>query len=226
MRPTPWLLRGALAVAVPTGIALALLWSTAPPYAHNAVMYWVAADSQGTLYASDVDNGDVWVFDANGIVQGKLWPRRAAPGTPGPGLAPAGLDSAFTAALIRATPTPGGPTERELLFCGLAVDPQDHLYRWTPTSARCGSSPAGGQVQAVWSLPADYIPPVGAWPPIAPASMSGIITASFTCMTMRAPSWRAGNGIGSRWAWPWPRMGNCWCWTRPVWRSCPIPAGI
>ena len=156
-----WMLRGALAMAVPTVVMLAVMWFTVPLFPQIGSMFWLAVDSQGTLYATDTDNGFVWVLDSNGGVRGKLWPRRAAPGTPGPGFVPPGVAAEITVLVPQATPTPGGPLEREFLFCGLAVDPTDNLYIVDPHLFRVRQYNRDGQVLQEWPLPQDYIPARG-----------------------------------------------------------------
>jgi hypothetical protein len=157
----PWLRRGVLALAVPTFIVLVLLWRTAPPFSRNAAIYWLAVDSHGTVYANDIDNGVIWVFDSNGGTQGNLWPRRGTVGKSGPGVVPANLNRELTLPGAVATPTPGGISEREFLFCGLAVDPNDYLYVADPEMFELRQFAPGGQLTAVWKLPETFIPARG-----------------------------------------------------------------
>jgi hypothetical protein len=147
-----WLVRGVLAVAAPTFIILAVVWQTAPPIALNARLYWIAVDSQSTLYAADGDNGTIWVFDEGGAVRGKLWPRHASePGVRGPGIEPAGVGSTFLAPVR--TPVPGMPTDREFPFCGLAVDSADHLYVIDVLLRTMLQFDRDGQLLQRWKLP-------------------------------------------------------------------------
>src|SRR5690348_10834107 len=75
----PYLRRALLALALPTFAVLGVLWWSAVPNGvplppRRAAIYWLAVDSRGTLYANDVDNGVIWVFDSTGAAQGNLWP--------------------------------------------------------------------------------------------------------------------------------------------------------
>jgi hypothetical protein len=156
-----WLWRGVLAAAIPTLAALALVWSSAPPRALSAALYWVAVDSHGTVYANDNDSGVVWVFDSTGGVRGTLWPRLApAPGTPGPGIQPAATDLRLITA-ARPSPTPGGPQLNEFLFCGMAVDAADHLYLADTEMARRLQVDREGPNLATRPKPDAYIPARG-----------------------------------------------------------------
>ena len=157
----PWLRYGLLAVAVPSLAVLGLLWLTAPVAARNAALYWPAVDSYGTVYANDVDNGLVWVFDGGGGVRGNLWPRRGKPGQPSPGFQPADMGAELAAAGVVPTPVPGAPSEREFLFCGLAVDPHDQLYTVDPELFEVRRFDHDGQLQASWRLPESFVPARG-----------------------------------------------------------------
>jgi sugar lactone lactonase YvrE len=164
MGPPRWLWRGLLAAAVPTFVVLGMMWTGAPRFSFSAALYWLAVDSQGTVYASGKDDGSIWQFHPNGTIRGQIWPRRApAPGTPAIGYRPAGPGGVVI--LPGATPiptlTPGGPSQTEVLFCGLAVDPQDYLYFADVELRRLLRFDREGQVQAEWPLPSTYIPARG-----------------------------------------------------------------
>ncbi len=156
-----WMWRGVLAAAIPTFVALGLVWSSAPPRALSAALYWVAVDSHGTVYANDNDSGVVWVFDSSGSVRGTLWPRLApALGTPGPGIQPAVTDVRLQLA-ARPSPTPGGPQLNEFLFCGMALDSADNFYLADTELGRIIQFDSGGQIRTIWALPDGYIPARG-----------------------------------------------------------------
>jgi streptogramin lyase len=164
MGPPRWLWRGLLAAAVPTFAVLGMMWTGAPRFTWSAGLYWLAVDSQGAVYATGNDDGSIWQFHPNGTIRGQIWPRRApAPGTPAIGYRPAGPGGVVI--LPGATPiptlTPGGPSQTEVLFCGLAVDPQDHLYFADVELRRLLRFDREGQVRAEWPLPATYIPARG-----------------------------------------------------------------
>ncbi len=156
--PRRWLLRGILALGLVTAAILVTVWAAAPAAARTATFGWLAADRQGTLYAADADSGFIWVFNDKGQRQGTLWPRQAAPGTPGPGILGVGVGSEVTTG---ASLGPNGLPDISLVFCGLAVDTQDRLYVVDSGKRRVqGFNPGGFQVTS-WPLPADYAPAQG-----------------------------------------------------------------
>lgn len=169
--PLPgWARRGVVAAAVPTLGTFAAIWLAANglpgggvPLNLSAQFYWLATDSRGTLYASDVDNGSVWVFDPGGGVRGKIWPARApAPGQPGPGILPAGVGSELSAPQRQTGFFQQGTyIEQEFLFCGLTIDPQDHLYVVNLTTQHLMQFDREGQILATWPLPEAYQPARG-----------------------------------------------------------------
>src|SRR5690349_11564153 len=151
-----WVQRAALGAALPTLLIFAVLWITAPNIVRTAGFYWLAADARGALYASDIDNGSIWVFDWNGNVSGQIWPRRAAPGSPGPGIQPAGLGTEFTQQIAQATPK-NLPLDRTFHTCGMAVDPENYLYVLDTGLARIQQFDTSGHLRATWPLPQSYI---------------------------------------------------------------------
>ena len=164
MRPPRWLGWGGLGIGLPTLGALALLALTAPPTARHAAIYWLAVDGAGRVYASDVDGGELWRLDNSGAVQGRLWPRLAPPlGTPGPGYLPVGSEWGLFGGAGPAgqRPTATGPGVNEFAFCGLALDPDDHLYLADIELRRVLRFDSAGHLQAAWPLPATYHPARG-----------------------------------------------------------------
>ncbi len=151
-----WVQRATLAAALPTLIIFAVLWITAPTVVRTAGFYWLAADARGRLYATDIDNGSIWVFDWNGNVSGQIWPRRAAPGSPGPGIQPAGMGSEFTQQIARTTPK-DLPLDRTFHTCGMAVDPENYLYVLDTGLSRIQQFNPDGHLRATWPLPQTYI---------------------------------------------------------------------
>ncbi|MGI8588514.1 MAG: NHL repeat-containing protein [Chloroflexia bacterium] len=157
-----WAARALLALTGPALAVAALLWLLAPSSAPSASLYWLAADSHGTLYAGDAELGLIWVFDGSGAVRGKLRPKSApAPGTSGPGIAPAGLGGDFSGLIAHPTPVPLHPVEHVFLICGLAVDPQDRLYVADLDQGRLIQFTPDGQVAGAWPLPPTYLPASG-----------------------------------------------------------------
>src|SRR5436190_2064172 len=92
MSPPRWLRRALLAAIIPTLLALFLLGGPATASqlfgwnlgyflgvdlrlpARNFAPFWLAVDSQGNLYATDVRGGLIWVFDSSGSPKGTLHP--------------------------------------------------------------------------------------------------------------------------------------------------------
>ncbi|MFN8500228.1 MAG: hypothetical protein U0641_20430 [Anaerolineae bacterium] len=156
--PRRWLLRGIVALGLVTLIVLGFVWATAPAAARTATFGWLAADSQGHVWAADADSGFIWVFNDKGQRQGTLWPRQAAPGARGPGILGVGVGSEVTAG---ASLGPNGLPDIGLVFCGLAVDGQDRLYVVDPGKRRVQQFDSGGFQRAAWDLPSDYAPAQG-----------------------------------------------------------------
>jgi outer membrane protein assembly factor BamB len=143
MRPPRWLRRALVATLVPTLLVLVIWggpatgtalfgWNIYIPVT-NFTPYWLAIDSNDTLYATDASGDLIWVFDSNGSPQGTIRASRApAVGTPGPGILPNGLIEEMNLANISLipSPTPVTGTVGTLIldFCGIAVDPEDNLY--------------------------------------------------------------------------------------------------
>ena len=92
MHPPPWLGRALLAFSIPTVLVL-LLWGGPATAAQlfgwrlyvpvsNFAPFWLAVDTHGTLYATDVNGGLIWVFDSTGSPKGTLRPGKAPPVPP------------------------------------------------------------------------------------------------------------------------------------------------
>jgi hypothetical protein len=146
-RPPMWARRALVALTVPTmlvvvcagGPALRAAVTNAfkqngvngyvpPPPAYNFSPYWLAVDSQGTLYATAASGGFIQVFDPSGVPIGTIRPAVAPEvGEPGAGIFPLGFPTPTP------IPTPGiggarPTTEPPMAFCGLATDHNDNLY--------------------------------------------------------------------------------------------------
>jgi hypothetical protein len=154
-----WIWRGALAAALPTLAVCAWLWNTAPPVLLSANNFWVAVNSQGTVYGADIERGLIWVFAPDGHVRGKIWPAYAPKaGTPGPGhgIQPAGINQMM---LVNLTPGPNlPPVPPEFFLCGLATDLQDRLYVVDLAQSRLLQLDAEGRLVSTWPLPDSYLP--------------------------------------------------------------------
>jgi streptogramin lyase len=146
-RPPIWARRALVALAVPTVLVVICAGGPAlraavanmvtpngangfvpPPPAYNFSPYWLAVDSQGTLYASAASGGFIQVFDASGVPLGTIRPAIAPDaGEAGMGILPV----SFPTPTPIPTPGIGGvrPTfAPPMPFCGLAIDPNDNLY--------------------------------------------------------------------------------------------------
>lgn len=188
MSPPRWLRRAMLAAIIPSFLAL-LLWggpataaqlfgwnvlgTTFPLPARNFSPFWLTVDSHGTLYATDVRGGLIWVFDSSGSPKGTLRPGRApAVPTPGPGIIPTGFEEEINltgAALIpTATPPPGVAPSNGYLpnfeFCGITTDAKDNLYTVDivdPTGYKILRFDREGMITARWPVPEGYAPTSG-----------------------------------------------------------------
>lgn len=184
LQPARWIRRALLAFVVPT--AAILLFFIVPPTASQVfgwgsyralnnkfAPYWVAASSDGKLFATDLDGRYVWVFDSSGNPQGVLNAARApAPEVPGPGIIPSSLESELNTNGVRlfgAVPTPvytgTGALPRSAIpnfdFCGIATDTQSNLYLvdlYDPTGYKLLRFDPDGNITARWPLPPKYQP--------------------------------------------------------------------
>lgn len=183
LQPPQWARRATLAFLLPTLAILLLLGGTAtassifgttarPRPSIHAIPYWLTIDTKGTLYASDLDGGVVWIFNSLGWPRGLLRPGLSpALPTPGPGTMPSGYESELgqTGMGLMITPTvaitSGGPPVRNALphfdFCGMATDPQDNLYLidfFDPAGYTILRFNREGNITARWQTPKDYQP--------------------------------------------------------------------
>ncbi|MEO8287946.1 MAG: NHL repeat-containing protein [Chloroflexota bacterium] len=142
MRPPRWFSRALVAVIVPTILVLALWggpatgaalfgWNVFIPVT-NFTPYWLAIDSNDTLYATDASGDLIWVFDSSGVPQGTIRTNHTpAVGTPGPGILPTGLAEEMNlknVSLNAASPVTTGTLAFVFDFCGIAVDSSRNLY--------------------------------------------------------------------------------------------------
>jgi hypothetical protein len=184
MHPPSWLGRALVAFTIPTVLVL-LLWGGPATAAQlfgwrmyvpvsNFAPFWLAVDHQGTLYATDVNGGLIWVFDSSGSPKGTLRPGVAPPvPTPGPGIIPSGFEEELnlSKAILRATPTPITGTlganfgyVPNFEFCGIATDPRDNLYTIDlvdPTGLKLLRFDRDGLITARWPVPGGYEPTSG-----------------------------------------------------------------
>ncbi|MFL5731648.1 MAG: PQQ-binding-like beta-propeller repeat protein, partial [Chloroflexia bacterium] len=183
MHPPPWLGRALLAFSIPTVLVL-LLWGGPATAAQlfgwrlyvpvsNFAPFWLAVDTHGTLYATDVNGGLIWVFDSTGSPKGSLRPGKApAVPTPGPGILPTGFEEELNLARtgILPTPTPISGTMGmvgyipNFEFCGITTDPRDNLYTIDlvdPTGLKLLRFDHDGMITARWPVPEGYEPTSG-----------------------------------------------------------------
>jgi DNA-binding beta-propeller fold protein YncE len=167
-----WLRRALVAVALPTGAALALVAWCSPPRPLDFQPYYVAVDAQGTVYVTDAESPVIRVFGPDGTLRAKLRPGLASrQGPPGPGFSPPGpYSDPEGLGVPRATPgtarvsgalQPWPTGTDDFWFCGLALDGHNRLH--VPDWMR-GSMlrfAPDGRLQARWPLPRDYRPSLG-----------------------------------------------------------------
>lgn len=169
LAPVSWVRRGLIAGALPTLAAFALVagpslsqqfFAGTVTAANNFSPYWLAVDSKGTLYATNLRGNTIWVFDAAGNPQGTIRPglAPASGATPGPGIVPIGYEplpnNPVGGVLGRATPTPT-PVPQHFGFCGTAVDPSDNLYVADPINYQMLRFDRNGDLRNRWPLPRD-----------------------------------------------------------------------
>ncbi|HEX6780182.1 MAG TPA: NHL repeat-containing protein [Ktedonobacterales bacterium] len=166
-----WQRRALLALMLPSLLALSFIGAITPSQVLDFRPYWLAVDSHGTLYVSDVESPVIRVFSPDGTLQAKLRPRQAVKrGIPGIGFSPPGPwndpDNLGVPGLngqqgqygwLR----PWAPNTDEFLFCGLAVDGQDRLYVLDWLGNQLLRFTRDGWLDAIWPLPKDYQPVTG-----------------------------------------------------------------
>jgi hypothetical protein len=160
LRPPALLWRGSVAAGLVTGAVLVFAWLMSPPVGRTVSFSWLAVDSTNRLYAAETDLGVIWVFDADGT-RSNLWPRRAVPGQPGPGLQPAGFGSELLQPVTQSPANNSGLTDANLTFCGIAVDAQDQLYMVDAGLHEVRRFTRDGQLADAWKLPDYYGPARG-----------------------------------------------------------------
>lgn len=169
----PILRRAMAAVVLPTVVALALVAWASPPRPLNFAPYYLAVDSHGTLYASDVDAPVIRVFAPDGSLRAKLRPGLASlQGPPGPGFSPPGpfndperlgVSRAVrgTASQVSTSLVPWPLGTDDFWFCGLAIGSHDRLYVPDWQRGRMLRFAPNGRLEALWPLPAGYHPSLG-----------------------------------------------------------------
>ena len=170
MSPPLWVKRAMIASAVPAIVALVLVggptfafqsfgWGLPPPtkFPPN----WLAIDSKGNLYATNLGGNYLWVFSPSGLPIGTIWPGAApAVGTPGPGIVtladPDPSSRAITSSLRLMQPlTQTLPAGQAVSFtlCGVAVDALDRLYVADNLKQQLLQFDNEGHISARWPLP-------------------------------------------------------------------------
>ncbi len=173
LSPPLWLRRAMTAVAIPTLVALVIVGGPAlafqsfgwglPP-ASKFPPNWVAVDSRGNLYATNLAGNYLWVISPSGVPIGTIWPG-AAPsvGTPGPGIVtladPDPSSRAVTSSLRLMQPmTTTLPADQVLSFslCGIAVDALDRVYIADSLNQQLMQFDGKGYITARWPLPRTF----------------------------------------------------------------------
>ncbi len=170
LAPFAWQRRAVVALTVPTLLALGVIVYQTPPNVIDFRPYWLAVDSRGTLYVTDVESPVIRIFAPDGTLQAKIRPRLSArKGPPGIGLSPPGpwndpnrlgvpnLNRPPSAGWLRPWP----PNTDEFLFCGLTLDRQDRLYVLDWLGNQMLRFTPDGTMDELWPLPADYEPSFG-----------------------------------------------------------------
>jgi hypothetical protein len=170
LAPAAWQRRAVVALTLPTLLALGMVVYRTPPNVIDFRPYWLAVDSRGTLYVSDVESPVIRLFAPDGTLRAKLRPRLSArKGPPGVGLSPPGpwndpnhlgvpnLNSPASAGWLRPWP----PNTDEFLFCGMTLDRQDRLYVLDWLGNQMLRFTPNGTLDELWPLPADYEPSFG-----------------------------------------------------------------
>ncbi len=152
MQPARWFLRGLIAFIISTALVSGTFWFNVPRVAVSASLTWLAVDSHGALYATEIDNGAVWRFERDGT-RSILFPTRAItnqanwqPASLGIELPPVTNTQIINTTSLR----------QPLLFCGLSIDPDDQLYIVDPNRHEVRQFAPDGQPRATWSLPSSY----------------------------------------------------------------------
>jgi sugar lactone lactonase YvrE len=168
MRPPLWARRAIAFAGVPVLLVLGLV--SGPVFAaqlRGAPLprvafspYWVAVNSQGTVYATNADGNAIWVFAPDGGLLGTIWPATAEGlGQPGPGILPAVQPTPIVRpydpfnTLPPAPANAPGPQYPTVLFCGLAVDHEDNLLVVNNAHQKLEKYGPDGTLLVQWALP-------------------------------------------------------------------------
>jgi streptogramin lyase len=121
----------------------------------------VAVNSAGTVYATNADGNAIWVFTQGGGLTGTIWPATAdGPDQPGPGILPVTQPTPVVLpydqfnTLPTPTPNPQTPHYPAVIFCGLAVDPDDNLLLVNNATGKLEKYSPSGDLLVQWDLPA------------------------------------------------------------------------
>jgi DNA-binding beta-propeller fold protein YncE len=171
MRPPMWARRAIAFVGVPVLLAAGLVSGPVVAAQLQGVPlprvafspYYVAVNSQGTVYATNADGNAIWVFAPGGGLLGTIWPATAkGPGQPGPGILPAVQPTPIIRPhdpfnlLPPAPANAPGPQYPTVLFCGLAVDHEDNLLLVNNATQKLEKYDRDGGLLVQWPLPAQF----------------------------------------------------------------------
>ncbi|HET9496074.1 MAG TPA: hypothetical protein VFR15_17740 [Chloroflexia bacterium] len=168
MRPPLWARRAILFAGVPVLLVSGLVSGPVVAAQVQGVPlprvafspYYVAVNSQGTVYATNADGNAIWVFAPGGGLLGTIWPATATgPGQPGPGILPAVEPTPIVKpydpfnTLPPAPANAPGPQYPTVLFCGLGVDHEDNLLLVNNATQKLEKYNSDGDMLVQWPLP-------------------------------------------------------------------------
>jgi sugar lactone lactonase YvrE len=212
-----WQRRAALAVALPTLVALVLTIATSTPRTTDFAPYYAAVDAGGTLYVSDEYSPVIRVFAPDGSLRAKLRPGLASvQGPPGPGFSPPGpYNDPDRLGVARATPgtaliaaplRPWPLGADDFWFCGMATGDGGRLYVTDWMRGRMLRFAPDGRLEASWALPPDYHPSLGCVSNASWGRNAGLYLSDASGAILRLDP--SDGRVAARWRLPEPIIGG------------------